>query len=194
MKVKWRLAWNRLWTNVSKWWRRNRSAWEKKSGWYEVRNNFVTTLGESKLKWDRTEAEGRGCMLRETTLWPVVCWVNSSSQLGHLSGWRGRDVADSTTHSWRALEHVAQTSICCCRRCSVLQNTHKCSEQELVCVRVAFPPPTAQPQVILSFGKKLQIPGFSSQEQIIYTHFPKEQIQKIYLQLKEDTVYHNTVN
>lgn len=61
-------------------------------------------------------------------------------------------------------------------------------------MRVAFPPPTAQPQVILSFGKKLQIPGFSSQEQIIYTHFPKEQIQKIYLRLKEDTVYHNTVN
>lgn len=42
--------------------------------------------------------------------------------------------------------------------------------------------------------KILQITGFSLQEQIIYTHFPKEQIQKIYLQLKEDTVYHNTVN
>lgn len=107
----------------------------------------MTTLGESKLKWDWTKAEGRGCMLREMSLWPVVCWVNSSSQLGHLSGWRGQDSTDSTTHSWRALKHAAQTSICCCRRCSVLQNTQKCTKQELVCVCVAFPPPTVQPQV-----------------------------------------------
>lgn len=120
----------------------------------------MTTLGESKLKWDWTKAEGRGCMLREMTLWPVVCWVNSSSQLGHLSGWRGQDSTDSTTHSWRALKHAAQTSICCCRRCSVPQNTQKCTEQELVCVCVAFPPPTVQPQVIHSFGNHFKYQGF----------------------------------